>query len=279
MNDTSACSTEAEAARQCNGNKILERQCNGNVFYDAEDGSINVPDILSTTSDTFRNDEKTSSDDVNENNNLPKTDYSLHVKHANVKGDILSAAMESEISEALPGPSTCTQQKDESMECKNSESNANSGAFEHSCTISSESSNDVPSSVISDKSAMSAEVDNVKSSGILKEENVEEGEMSNINKDENNIADDGENQLVPDVVLKTERNNNDKEDDTTFGDQVVDENNNEPTKACEEDEDKMLLVKQISDGVLTESMLDQENKLHQEHLEEEKEIVNKVNVI
>lgn len=37
-----------------------------------------------------------------------------------------------------------------------------------------------------------------------------------------------------------------------------------------------LIAQQISEGILTDSMLDQEKKLHQKHLEEEKEIVTKV---
>ena len=62
----------------------------------------------------------------------------------------------------------------------------------------------------------------------------------------------------------------------TDGDQVVCENSNEGDVACEEDEENILIAKQISEGALTASMLDQEKKLHEQNLEDEKEIVSKV---
>lgn len=40
-----------------------------------------------------------------------------------------------------------------------------------------------------------------------------------------------------------------------------------------------LIAQQISEGFLTDSMLDQEKKLHRQHLEEEKEIVNQVSLL
>ena len=73
-----------------------------------------------------------------------------------------------------------------------------------------------------------------------------------------------------DKTLSCDRENM---DNNTGGDQVVCESSNE---VHEEDEENMLIAKQISEGALTASMLDQEKKLHEQHLEDEKEIVSKV---
>jgi hypothetical protein len=85
------------------------------------------------------------------------------------------------------------------------------------------------------------------------------------------VDDSSTNQLVPDAMCNKDGNEDDKLVDE---DQVVDGNNN---KISEEDEERMI-AKQMSNGVLTDSMLDQEKKLHQEHLKEEKEMVTKVHL-
>ena len=90
--------------------------------------------------------------------------------------------------------------------------------------------------------------------------------------------------LVPDTDLcgsekgegKTLSCDRENMDNNTGGDQVVCESSNGGHVACEEDEENMLIAKQISEGALTASMLDQEKKLHEQHLEDEKEIVSKV---
>lgn len=100
-------------------------------------------------------------------------------------------------------------------------------------------------------------------------------------------SEDSSHSLGVPLVPDTDVCGSDKSESKTFscdtenmdnpgGDQVVCESSNEVHVACEEDEENMLIAKQISEGALTASMLDQEKKLHEQHLEDEKEIVSKV---
>ncbi|XP_028407200.1 lymphoid-specific helicase-like [Dendronephthya gigantea] len=88
------------------------------------------------------------------------------------------------------------------------------------------------------------------------------------------IDDVNGNQLVPDILHKTEESGIVEDSTSTndaAGDQVVDGSENE---SREEDEEIKLIEMQISKGVLTTSMLDQEKELQQQQLEEEKHIVS-----
>lgn len=89
-----------------------------------------------------------------------------------------------------------------------------------------------------------------------------------------NTDDARDSQLVPDVFTEKKTLSDDSEVNNT-GDQVVEDSNDERA-GSKEDEDSVLIARQLSEGVLTDSMVDQEKKLHQEHEEEQNEIVNKV---
>ena len=289
--DTVLNSSQNETETGNSENKIQEKQRNDNILHKEKDIGTSMSNIISSTnSEISQKDEKASTSEVKENTDLSKVHPSLDIKHEHVEKDILSVVLETRMDKILPKSSSFVQQETEEMECTTSESQATSSAIDISSTITSEGGNQPTSSIISNRTTTSEDNNYSTSSVILNYSSTM------ISEDENQVnssvpLDDGknnthdidnadDNQLVPDVICKTEGNEVNKlgygkeRNETASGDQVVDENNNETDKTCEEDD--MLIAKQIAEGVLTDTMLDQEKKLHQEHLEEEKEIVTKV---
>ena len=83
------------------------------------------------------------------------------------------------------------------------------------------------------------------------------------------------NQLVPNLLLEDDKQQGMWEEENC-DEQVVHER--QQKNESEEDKERKLVAQQISDGVLTDSMLREENKLKKENLKEEREIVDKVYV-
>ena len=205
--------------------------------------------------------------EVRKDIDLSKVDSLIDINHENIERDILSAVMETpKLDKVFSGPSTSVQQEREEMEytASNVSSERNSISFgsENGVRWTSEEHNQSTSLAIADDSRTITPDDNNQPTS-----SVSLGDSKKKTKD---IAESSDNQLVPEGIDKP----GDDKEDIAGEDQVVDENDNKICKTSEEDEEKMI-AKQISDGVLTDSMLDQEKKLHQEHLEEEKEMVTK----
>lgn len=161
---------------------------------------------------------------------------------------------------------------------KRTENSALSSAAECSSTVLSEENSNRTSE--SSENAVSNSVTGIpdcKNQSISCQPTLDEViESSN---DTKCIDDVNDNQLVPDVLPETEDSEIVKDSASTNeaeGDQVVDGSKKE---SWEDDEENKLIERQISEGVLTTSMLDQEKELQQEHLEEEKHIVSEVGEI
>ncbi len=279
--DINANSSQSEAETGNSDNISSEKQRNDNILYNEQDAGTTTPNIiLNKNSEITQKDETMNANEVKENTDLSKVDSSLDLKNENSEKDILSSVMETEMDKLSPKQSTSVQQETEQMKCTTIENQATSSVS----TV--EGGNQPTSSVIFDRISTSEENNHAMSGGIMDVSGTVITEdmhplpsRVSFNDNKNNtkdIDDSSDNQLVPDVICAEMIGYDTEMNESASGDQVVDQNNNETHKTSAEDEENMLIVKQISDGVLTDSMLDQEKKLHQEHLEEEKEMVTKV---
>ena len=273
-------SSQSEVVTEKSENMISEKKDNDNRKYNEKDDGASSPNTIpSKNSEITQKDETTDAKEAKKDIDFSFIDSSFDINHGNIEKDILSAAMETQkLDKALSGPSTSVQLERDEMECKTSgvsnESNSVSFESENEATssidsdqklTSEEHNQPTPPPIVDDSTAMTPDDDDQPTSSVS---------LGDSKKKTKDIDESSDNQLVPEGI-ESDKPGDDKED-TAGEDQVVDENNNKTYKTSEEDDEENMIAKQICDGVLTDSMLDQEKKLHQEHLEEEKEMVTKV---